>query len=200
MQGVVGEEKTHWTSELSLLTALLGVTMRPHNLWLVPVMCVRHGTGAFLSAYTATVCVCGVPLGIAELLLGQLAQGGAAVALERWCGLEWASPGYLSLLVAFQYIPLNAVFTAAAIQLLFGVLPNGLDMDTWAPPASEPASLPGGFYGMADLEHLWFGYILVELFLFGLSFAFLWYGSRVFYSVAYWASSRLFRTSPPAAL
>nr|QCI31496.1 sodium- and chloride-dependent GABA transporter ine [Grandidierella japonica] len=79
------EERPTWTTKLRFLLACIGSCVGLGNFWRFPYLCYKSGGGAFLIPYTIMLFVCGVPLLLMEMAIGQYTRQGPVGALQSLC-------------------------------------------------------------------------------------------------------------------
>ena len=65
------KDVTKWSHGVEFLSASLGFSLNLHSLWLLPVAVMQNGGLAFLVMYLVMVAICGAPLLLMEMALGQ---------------------------------------------------------------------------------------------------------------------------------
>jgi NSS family neurotransmitter:Na+ symporter len=71
------KQREHWGSKLGFIMAAAGSAIGLGTLWKFPYVTGENGGGAFVLVYILCTLLIGIPLFIAELLIGRLAQKGA---------------------------------------------------------------------------------------------------------------------------
>lgn len=102
--------REHWGSRLGFTLAAIGSAVGLGNMWRFPYLAAENGGAAFLVLYLAMAAGVGLPVLLAELVLGRGAQRGPIAALAHFGGTRWR--------------PLGAVFVAAGFLILayYGVI------------------------------------------------------------------------------
>ena len=103
----------HWSSRFAFLMASVGFAVGLGNIWRFPYVTGENGGGAFVIIYLGCAILIGVPVLMAELLIGRRGQASppasmANVAIENKRSPSWKIVGAMGLLAAF------AATTAAA--------------------------------------------------------------------------------------
>lgn len=96
----------HWSSRFAFLMASVGFAVGLGNIWRFPYVTGENGGGAFVIVYLACAIGIGVPILMAELLIGRRGQGMptaaiAAVAKESNRSQNWRVVGAMGLLAAY---------------------------------------------------------------------------------------------------
>lgn len=110
-----------WSSPLVFALAVAGATVGFNNLWEFPHLAARYGGGAFVLVYLAFALIFGVPLLMAEIMLGR--QGRASPVYTFWLlgsarrhGRSFAVAGWMALVacfIIFSYLSVIAGWTLA---------------------------------------------------------------------------------------
>lgn len=104
-------QREHWSSQLGFLLAAAGSAIGLGTLWKFPYVTGENGGGVFVLIYIACTFLIGVPLFIAELVLGRRAQRGAvgvfmALAPES---PSWRVAGWLGVASSFLIMSFYSV-------------------------------------------------------------------------------------------
>jgi neurotransmitter:Na+ symporter, NSS family len=104
-----GVNREHWGGTLGFVLATAGSAIGLGNIWRFPYIAGQNGGGAFVLIYLAMALLIGLPVMLAEIVLGrrtQLNPIGAfralnppQCALARWIGIPLAAAGVLVLLL-----------------------------------------------------------------------------------------------------
>lgn len=95
-----------WSSRLTFVLATIGFSVGLGNIWRFPYLAGESGGGAFVLIYLLCVVVIGVPIVMAELVIGRLGRMTPAAAMARLARAEgksglWGLAGGLAMLTAF---------------------------------------------------------------------------------------------------
>jgi NSS family neurotransmitter:Na+ symporter len=103
--------RAHWTNRLGFILAASGSAVGLGNIWKFPYITGVYGGGAFVLVYLVAVLIVGLPLMIAELIIGRHAQEnpvGAFQDLHR-PGSPWQLVGWLGILSGFIILSFYSV-------------------------------------------------------------------------------------------
>ena len=118
-----------WSSRFGFLMASIGFAVGLGNIWRFPYVTGENGGSAFVLVYLVCVFVIGVPILMAEVLLGRRGQAIPPQSLARLAhdakrNDNWAAVGYLNLATAFFIVVAYGVVAGWVIyylaQALFG--------------------------------------------------------------------------------
>lgn len=125
----------YWSSPAVFVLAAAGAAIGLGNVWRLPFLAGEYGGGAFLLVYVLALVFMGLPLLLAELVLGRGARGDLVGMLRQWARGSrlhgaWSAVGYLALagavLVLSYYSVIAGWSTAYLLRSAAGVL-DGLD-------------------------------------------------------------------------
>ncbi len=146
-----------WSTRISFVLAAAGAAVGLGNIWKFPYIAGENGGGAFILVYLACIALLGVPMLMAEVLIGRRGQQNpvnamAALAQEAGARPVWKNVGRLGVLTGFlllsfyvvvagwalAYIPLTATGTFTAMppaqigQMFDGHLQQPLSLVGWS--------------------------------------------------------------------
>ncbi|MEM7357239.1 MAG: sodium-dependent transporter [Acidobacteriota bacterium] len=98
MHTTVETQRGTWTSRLGFILAAAGSAIGLGNLWKFPYVTWSGGGGAFVVVYLTAVAVVGLPIMIAEILLGRRTQKSSVGALREALGPAWGWLGLFGVL------------------------------------------------------------------------------------------------------
>lgn len=104
----------HWSSRFGFIMASVGFAVGLGNIWRFPYVTGENGGAAFVLIYLACAFCIGVPIVIAEILIGRRGQAGTAGSMKAVAAQEGRSPawigvGYMNQLAAFLILVTYAV-------------------------------------------------------------------------------------------
>ena len=150
------EHGFQWRSQSTFVLIAAGATLSLNDFLTLPVLVGQNGGGTFLLLYTFFLFSMGMPLLMAELLLGRLGQSDPSRSLEILAGQQkasvyWKSLGFASMLAAFVIIAMYSVIAGWSLSYCFksrmGVY-NGVSAD-------DVGQLFKDFVGDAERMMLW---------------------------------------------
>lgn len=100
---VMKTQREHWASQFGFIMAAAGSAIGLGSLWRFPYIAGDNGAGAFVLLYVIFTYILGVPIFIAELLIGRKTQRSSIFAYEELSrqSKNWRMVGYLNLLTSF---------------------------------------------------------------------------------------------------
>jgi NSS family neurotransmitter:Na+ symporter len=135
--------RLQWASRLGFILAAAGSAIGLGNIWKFPYITGKNGGGAFVLAYLVCIALVGLPIMMAEFLIGRHGQKdavGSFAALEGrrspWCLVGWGGVAASFILLSFYAVVAGWSFdyivkaatgsfadrSAAEINALFGAL------------------------------------------------------------------------------
>lgn len=114
-------EANTWSSRFGFLMASVGFAVGLGNIWRFPYVTGENGGGAFIIVYLCCVVGIGIPILMAEVLLGRRGSGSPPQAMANMAKAEgksarWALVGNLTLMTAFL---IEVVYCVIAGWVLF---------------------------------------------------------------------------------
>ena len=118
------KKTTRWSSELSFIWATAGAAIGLGNIWKFPYMAGENGGGSFVLVYLLSVFLLGVPVMMAEIVIGALARRNSVDSISflssqfnrssKWTFMAWWGLAGLLLILSFY-----CVVSAWALYYLF---------------------------------------------------------------------------------
>lgn len=126
--------------------AAIGFAVGLGNIWRFPYLTGENGGGAFVLVYLLCVALIGVPILMAELLIGRRGRGSPPVSIERIAQSEGVSPrwralGSANVLAAFLIIVVYAVIAGWVFRYLYLAAITGFVDATASSAAASFSSL-----------------------------------------------------------
>ena len=127
------EQRVHWSSSTGFVLAATGSAIGLGNLWKFPFITWENNGGAFVLVYLLCIAAVGLPIMMAELLIGRKTQKSVVGALKEAVGPAWGIIGLWGVLCGFILLSYYTViagwslfyFTQTAGWTVGGV-PEGL--------------------------------------------------------------------------
>jgi len=96
-------DREQWTSKIGFILAAAGSAVGLGNIWKFPYLVGENGGAAFILLYLICVTAIGLPVVIAEILIGRTAQQNPVGSFRKLSGGSpfWMSVGFLGVLTGF---------------------------------------------------------------------------------------------------
>lgn len=128
--------REHWSSRIGFILAATGAAVGLGNIWKFPYMAGDHGGSAFVLIYLFSVALIGIPLMLAEMIIGRRGQANPVNALHRlsieakhsphWELIGWV--GAITLLLVLSFYSVVAGWSIAyMIKTWLGLFNNQTD-------------------------------------------------------------------------
>ncbi|MBE0596859.1 MAG: sodium-dependent transporter [Desulfuromonadales bacterium] len=100
-----------WASRLGFILAAAGSAVGLGNIWKFPYIAGQNGGGAFVLVYLACIVVVGLPIMMAELMIGRHTRRDAVGAFRQLAGRRspWLAAGWVSIAAAFLILSYYSV-------------------------------------------------------------------------------------------
>ncbi|MFQ5767522.1 MAG: sodium-dependent transporter [Acidobacteriota bacterium] len=110
----------HWGSRLGFILAAAGSAVGLGNIWKFPYITGENGGGLFVLIYLVCVLAIGIPIMIAEIIIGRRAQASPVPAFSRLGGgrLAWRLVGWMGVVSGFIILSYYAVVAGWAIDYI----------------------------------------------------------------------------------
>ncbi len=149
---VAGASHENWSSRFAFLMASVGFAVGLGNIWRFPYQAGENGGAAFVLVYLAFALCIGVPILMAELLVGRRGklsppEAMAKVAQEAGRSRQWQWVGGMGLLAAFTIEIVYAVIVGWVLWYLFKAVTTGfvgVDATSAAAQFNEVLADPAG--------------------------------------------------------
>ena len=143
----------HWSSRFAFLMASVGFAVGLGNIWRFPYVTGENGGAAFVLVYLACAFGIGVPILMAELLIGRRGQGSppsamATVASQSGRSQQWKWVGGMGLLAAYTIEIVYSVVVGWVLWYLFKAITTGFAGVDAAAANAEFASVLDSNLGM----------------------------------------------------
>lgn len=123
--------REHWSGRLAFILAAAGSAIGLGNVWKFPYMTGAGGGGAFVLVYLACVALIGLPLMMAEIMLGRRAQRNpvdtmASLAREAGVTPAWRAIGVIGLITGVLILSFYSVVAGWMFDYLVTSASGGL--------------------------------------------------------------------------
>ncbi|NVK25328.1 MAG: sodium-dependent transporter [Gammaproteobacteria bacterium] len=113
-----------WSSRLAFILAATGAAVGLGNIWKFPYIMGENGGGAFVIVYLLCILGIGIPVMIAETLIGRRGRQSPgnsvkALAIEAGANTKWSVVGWAGLVSGFLILSFYAVIAGWAISYVF---------------------------------------------------------------------------------
>ncbi|MGB1763609.1 sodium-dependent transporter [Alloalcanivorax xenomutans] len=127
-----GDKPVHgmWTSRWAFILAATGSAVGLGNIWKFPYFAGEYGGGAFVLVYLLCIALVGVPIMVAEVMLGR--KGGMSpvhtmkkLAAESKVSRRWAGIGYMGALAGFLILSFYSVIAGWTLYYIWDMAQGG---------------------------------------------------------------------------
>jgi len=110
-----------WSSHVGFILAATGSAIGLGNIWKFPYITGDYGGGAFVLVYLICVVIVGLPLMLAELMIGRRAQENPVGAFQKLHrpGSPWQLTGWLGVTSGFVILSYYSVVAGWALAYVF---------------------------------------------------------------------------------
>ena len=114
-------QRGQWASHLGFIMAAAGSAIGLGNIWKFPYITGEYGGGAFVLVYLLCVVIVGLPLMIAEIMIGRRTQKNPVGAFQKLHhkGSGWQLTGWLGVASGFLILSFYSVVAGWAIAYIF---------------------------------------------------------------------------------
>lgn len=152
-------DRGHWGSRLGFILAATGSAVGLGNIWKFPYITGEYGGGIFVLVYLACIAIVGVPVLIAEVIIGRATQRSPVGAFEALPGRapRWAWVGWVGVVAGFVILSFYSVVAGWALHYTYlsvtGAF-SGLESEAIGSMFSE-------VYADAGVNLLWHAVVMV---------------------------------------
>lgn len=119
-------DRANFGSKLGVILASAGSAVGLGNVWRFPYETGNHGGAAFILIYLGCVLILGLPILIAEFLIGRHSRANTARAYQKLApGTQWRWVGRMGVLAAFLILSYYSVVAGWTLEYVFEALTNG---------------------------------------------------------------------------
>lgn len=116
--------RTNFGSKLGIIAAAAGSAVGLGNIWRFPYELGQQGGGAFLLVYILCVLLLGLPIMLAELLIGRMGQHNVTGAFRSIGHPRWRFIGYAGVLCSFLIMGFYCVVAGWTIEYIWQAITN----------------------------------------------------------------------------
>ena len=118
--------RANFGSRLGAILAAAGSAVGLGNIWRFPYETGNHGGAAFILIYLGCILLFGLPIMMAEFIIGRRAKASTGGAYEKLApGTHWKWVGYLGVLTGFLILGYYSVVAGWTLEYLFQALTGG---------------------------------------------------------------------------
>ncbi len=110
--------RSHWGSRTGFILAAAGSAVGLGNIWKFPYITGENGGGLFVLIYLVCIALVGLPILIAEIMIGRAAQAQPVEAFKRLQGgpTGWSAVGWLGVVAGFLILSFYIVVAGWAMD------------------------------------------------------------------------------------
>ena len=119
-------DRANFGSKLGVILASAGSAVGLGNIWRFPYETGNHGGAAFILIYLGCVLLLGLPIMIAEFLIGRRSRANTAGAYQKLApGTHWRWVGRMGVLAGFLILSYYSVVAGWTLEYIFEAASNG---------------------------------------------------------------------------
>ena len=117
----MSEKRGNWASKLGFILAAAGSAVGLGNIWKFPYVTGRNGGGLFVMVYLVCVVLVGLPIMMAEVLLGRATQASPVVAFRKLAGgrSPWVATGWMGVAAGFMILSFYSVVAGWTLMYIY---------------------------------------------------------------------------------
>lgn len=124
--------REQWASRYGFILAAVGSAVGLGNMWRFPYLTAENGGAAFLILYLVLVALVGLPIMLAEFVVGRGSKRSPIEALVHFGGNRWRSLGAFYVLIGFLILSYYAVIAGWVVRYTAEALVVGFPADPGA--------------------------------------------------------------------
>jgi NSS family neurotransmitter:Na+ symporter len=121
--------REHWSSHAGFVLAAIGSAVGLGNMWRFSYLTAEHGGAAFVILYLGITLLVGLPVLLAELVIGRGAQRSPIRALAHFGGDAWRPLGAIFVAAGFLILSYYSVIAGWTVRYALKALVAGFDGD-----------------------------------------------------------------------
>ena len=163
----MSQPREHWSSNMGFILAATGSAIGLGNLWKFPFITWENGGGAFVLIYLVCILAVGLPIMMAELLIGRKTQKSPVGALREaigpwggWIGAWGVMAGFIILSYYSVVAGWSLFYFVKTIGWSLGGFPAGMDAGDLFTEVTEDGGLQfllSGLFMAATVGIVYFG-------------------------------------------
>jgi len=151
-----------WSSRGVFVMATVGSAVGLGNIWKFPYITGQYGGGAFVVVYLLCIALIGIPIMMAEILLGRRGRASPISTMQRLAREEgssraWSLVGYSGVVAGFLILSFYSVIAGWALAYVFQAASGGFEAVT----AEGAAKLFGDLVGSPQQLLIWHSVFIV---------------------------------------
>lgn len=111
-----------WNTRLGFILAAVGSAVGLGNIWRFPYMTAESGGASFVFLYVVLLFIIGIPVMLAEFVIGRSSQLSPVQALAQSSQRNWAPLGFLFVLTGFTILSYYSVIAGWTLQYMMDSL------------------------------------------------------------------------------
>jgi NSS family neurotransmitter:Na+ symporter len=119
--------REHWSSRTGFVLAAVGSAVGLGNMWRFSYLAAENGGAAFVILYLAITLLVGLPVLLAELVIGRGAQKSPIAALQHFGGAAWRPLGVVFVAAGFLILAYYSVIAGWTLRYAGTALLGGFD-------------------------------------------------------------------------
>lgn len=160
------QQSNQFSSTFGFLMAATGFAVGLGNIWRFPYITGENGGGAFVVVYLGCALMIGIPILIAEILIGRRGKANSPKTMQKLAEAErrsprWKHAGHLNLATAFVIRGTYCVVSGWVLWYLFKAISTGFVDTTANSAANSAAGALGAVMQSVDGMFLWTALSLV---------------------------------------
>ena len=124
---MAGDPREQWTSRHGFVLAAIGSAVGLGNMWRFSYLAAENGGAAFVILYLLATLIVGLPVLLAELVLGRGSQKSPIQALTHYGGRAWKPLGLVFVSAGFLILSYYAVIAGWALRYGLAAVASGFD-------------------------------------------------------------------------
>lgn len=121
-------KRATFVTKLGIIAATVGASVGLGNIWRFPYETGQNGGAAFLLIYVLCILILGLPVMIAEFMIGRAAKSNVNRAFRKLShGTSWHFIGYLGILAAVCIMGFYAVIAGWTMEYIYQALSFGME-------------------------------------------------------------------------